>query len=190
MWPQQIAPTYPRTVMPLIAVMLAIAGCSPSSEQSTAASSSESSLSTTKPISFDFPDLAVYTSTDPAQYDQVNKPRSQGFMFLAPAGLICASNAYPDNTYERVSCRGPLPHKGSGDWSVTAGKGLAGAVESITGDADFAQDKRKPPPLLPPMHKLTATKGDAVCAVDDKGMTACHVGDHGFILTPDKTTLF
>lgn len=32
--------------------------------------------------------------------------------------------------------------------------------------------------------------GDAVCAVDAKGMTACRVSDHEFFLTPDKTALF
>lgn len=187
---QQVFTAHARTVVPLIASMLASAGCAPGAEQSTVTSHGESSLSTTKPISFDFPDLAVYTRADPAQYDQVNRPRSQGFMFIAPSGLICASNAYPDVTYERVSCRGPLPHEGPGNWSVTAGKDVASAVESITGDPDFEQDKRNPPPLLPPMRKLTATKGDAICAVDDKGMTACRTGDHGFVITPTSTDLF
>lgn len=191
MRPQQIADTSTRAAMPLIAVMLAIAGCSPSSEQPTATPPSQSGwTTTTNPVSFDFPDLTDFALADAAQYDQVNKPRSQGFMFLAPTGLICASNAYPDNTYERVSCRGQLPQKGPGDWSVTAGRGLAGVVKPISDDPDLQQDRANPPPLLSPMHKLTATKGDAICAVDDKGMTACRTGDHGFVITPTSTQLF
>ncbi|MCX8559867.1 hypothetical protein OS122_03000 [Mycolicibacterium mucogenicum] len=137
-----------------------------------------------------FPDISGYTRADIARYDQVNRPRAQGFMFISPSGLICASNTYPDNAYERVSCRGQLPQKGPGDWSVTAGKGLAGVVKPISGDPDLQRDRVNPPPLLSPMHKLTATKGDAICAVDDKGMTACRTGDHGFVITPTSTQLF
>ncbi|BBX86277.1 hypothetical protein [Mycolicibacterium aubagnense] len=111
-------------------------------------------------------------------------------MFTAPGGLICASNAYPDNEHEHVSCRGAMPSQGPGDWSVSAGRSSVSTIESITVDPDFQQDKNNPPPLLPPTHKLAATKGDAICAVDEKGMPACRVGNHGFILAPDKTTLF
>ncbi|WP_131630656.1 hypothetical protein [Mycolicibacterium llatzerense] len=150
---------------------------------------------TTRPAEADksrniFPNLSSYAVADTARYDQVNRPRSQGFMFTAPNGLICASNAYPDNQYEQVSCRGELPSEGTGDWSVRAGRSSASTIKPITGDPDFQQDKKNPPPMLPPMHKLTASKGDAICAVDTKGMTACRVGDHGFILAPDRITLF
>ncbi|WP_131810338.1 hypothetical protein [Mycolicibacterium mucogenicum] len=188
---EQIATRNARIAVPLMALILANAGCAPDPAQPQATLPSQSSwTTTTNPVNFDFPDLADFALADAAHYDQMNKPRSQGFMFLAPTGLICASNAYPDDIFERVSCRGQLPQKGSGDWSVTAGRDLAGMVKSITGDPDLQRDRANPPPALMPMHKLTATKGDAVCAVDDKGMTACHIGDHGFVITPTSTRLF
>ncbi|MEV0672666.1 hypothetical protein [Mycobacterium sp. NPDC050441] len=137
----------------------------------------------------DFPDISGYADSG-STYEQVNVPRAQGFRFTTPSGLICTSNAYPDTAYESVDCLGPLPHQGPGDWSVSAGRTSAAIVESVNGDPDFPQDKIHPPPPLPPMHRLTAGKGDAVCAVDDKGMTACRVGEHGFVLMPDRTTLF
>jgi hypothetical protein len=31
---------------------------------------------------------------------------------------------------------------------------------------------------------------DVFCGVDNKGTTACRVGDHGFVLTPTSTKLF
>lgn len=44
------------------------------------------------------------------------------------------------------------------------------------------------PKPLPAMHKLTY-KG-IECGVDENGMTACRVGDHGFVLTQTSTKLF
>ena len=63
-------------------------------------------------------------------------------------------------------------------------------MESITGDPGLQADRLDPPPVLPPMHKLVAEKGNAVCAVGEQGMTACRVGGHGFVLTPTGTFLF
>jgi hypothetical protein len=137
-----------------------------------------------------FPDLSNYTEGTSGTYQAINRPRIQGFMFSTPNGLICVSNAYPDVEYETVGCRGPMPHEGPGVWSVDASRGQQTTVESITGDPDYASAVKDPPPVLPPMRKLIAAKGDAVCAVDDKGMTACRVGDHGFVLTSKSTQLF
>jgi hypothetical protein len=174
-----------------VATVLIVSGCSTAPEQSTKSSTNYSTMTTTtKPANFDFPDLSAYVPADLASYEQINVPRTQGFRFSTPSGLICASNAYPDSAHERASCRGPLPEKGVGDWSVSVGRTSAATVESITGDPDFQEDKINPPPLLPAMHRLSADKGDAVCAVDDKGMAACRVGDHGFVVTPTSTNLF
>jgi hypothetical protein len=137
-----------------------------------------------------FPDLSNYTDDTSGSYEVTNVPRVQGFSFSAANGLICANNAYPDVEYEMVGCRGPMTHEGPGDWSVVARRSQQATIESITSDPDYAADIKDPPPVLPPFHKLLAAKGDAVCAVDDKGTVACRVGDHGFVLTPTSTKLF
>ena len=182
-----------------VCVVLAAAGCTPSGEpvsnQSTSSQVPSSptrteSTTTAAPAIAGFPDLSNYTEDTSGTYEVINRPRVQGFSFSTSNGLICGNNAYPDVEYETVGCRGPMPHEGPGDWSVDASRGQQTTVESITGDPDYAADTKAPPPVLPPFHKLVAAKGDAVCAVDDKGMTACRVGDHGFILTPTSTKLF
>lgn len=43
--------------------------------------------------------------------------------------------------------------------------------------------------LLPGMNVLHY-QPDVLCGVDDSGITACRVGDHGFVLSPTSTTLF
>lgn len=137
-----------------------------------------------------FPDLSNYTEDTSGSYQAINRPRVQGFRYSTPNGLICGSNAYPDVEYQTVSCRGPMPHEGPGDWSVVARRSQQTTVENITGDPSYAAAVKDPPPVLPPMRKLNSVTGDAVCAVDEKGMTACQVGDHGFVLTPTSTKLF
>jgi hypothetical protein len=182
-----------------VCVVLAATGCTPSGESvSTQSTSSEvpSSATTTEstttaaPAIAGFPDLSNYTEDTSGSYEAINRPRLQGFRFSTPNGLICISNAYPDVEYETVGCRGPMPHEGPGIWSVDASRGQQTTVENITGDLSYEAAVKDPPPVLPPMHKLIAVKGDAVCAVDDKGMTACRVGDHGFVLTQTSTKLF
>jgi hypothetical protein len=177
-----------------VCVALAV-GCTPSDDQS-----KSDQLTSPQPLSTasttaaapanGFPDLSNYTEDTSGTYERINVPRVQGFSFSTPDGLICGNNAYPDVEYEFVGCRGPMPHEGRGDWSVGARRSQPATVESITGDPDLAADMEDPPPVLPPFHKLNAAKGDAVCAVDDKGMTACRIGDHGFVLTPTSTKLF
>ena len=186
-------------IAPIAVFVVLAAGCTPSgdsvSNQSTSSQVPSSpttteSTSAPAPAIAGFPDLSTYTEDTSGSYEVINRPRVQGFSFSTPNGLICGNNAYPDVEYETVGCRGPMPHEGPGDWSVVARRSQQTTVESITGDPDYAVAVKEPPPSLPPMHKLTAAKGDAVCAVDDKGMTACRVGDHGFVLTPTSTQLF
>jgi hypothetical protein len=187
-----------RLAIALTTVCAALAvGCTPSEDQSESnqstsppAPSSPTTASTTVAAPAGFPDLSNFTDDTSGSYERINVPRVQGFSFSTPNGLICGNNAYPDVEYEMVGCRGPMSHEGPGDWSVVARRSQQATVESITGDPDYAADMKEPPPVLPPFRKLTAAKGDAVCAVDDKGMTACRVGDHGFVLTPTSTKLF
>lgn len=183
-----------------VCIVFAAVGCTPSDNQSESnpSTTSQVPLSSTKtasttaaaPANAGFPDLSNYTEDTAGRYERVNVPRVQGFFFSTPNGLICGNNAYPDVQYEFVGCRGPIPHEGPGDWSVGARRSQQATVESITGDPDYAADMKDPPPVLPPFNKLNAVKGDAVCAVDDKGTVACRVGDHGFVLTPTSTKLF
>jgi len=179
----------------ILVVAACIAACSPAKDDQaeslppTSPTTTESTTTATTPIA-GFPDLSNYTEDTSDSYQAINRPRVQGFRFSTPNGLICGSNAYPDVEYQTVSCRGPMPHEGPGDWSVVARRSQQTTVENITGDPSYAAAVKDPPPVLPPMHKLNSVTGDAVCAVDDKGMTACQVGNHGFVLTPTSTTLF
>ncbi len=168
--------------------------CSPAKDDQaenlppTSPTTTESTTSSAPPIA-GFPDLSNYNEVTSGSYPVINSPRTQGFSFSTPNGLICGNNVNPDVKYEWVGCRGPMPHEGPGVWSVDARRSQQTTVENITGDPDYAVAVKEPPSVLPPMHKLFAVGGDAVCAVDD-GTTACRVGDHGFVLTPTSTKLF
>lgn len=171
-----------------------LTGCSPtpdteSTEGSDVSRQSATATSPTDVAPAGFPDLSTYTESG-EQFAQQMVPRVQGFAFSTPGGLICTSNAYPEAKFEHVGCRGPIPSQGPGDWSVGAGYAESGTIESLTNDPDFSADKRNPPPVLAPMHKVTSLDGVAVCGVDDAGTTACRVGDHGFVLTPTDTRVF
>lgn len=178
----------------------ALGGCSTTTDDTNPARSSASSNvsqqsltsvsnTTEPPPAVDFPDLSSFTESI-GQFDQVNVPRVQGFYFSTPSGLICGSNAYPDLQFEYVGCRGPVPSQGPGNWSVRARHSESATIESIDGDPGFEVDRQSPPSVLPPMHKVTAAKGDAVCGVADEGTVACRLGEHGFVITPRSTELF
>lgn len=175
----------------LIALCLPVAvnlvACGPESGEVGATTEAPSSPTASAPPGF--PDMSAFTESG-EQFARQLVPRVQGFAFSTPSGLICGSNAYPEPKFEHVDCRGPMPSQGPGDWSVGAGFLESGNIEPLASDPDFAADKRKPPAVLPPMHKVTSLDGVAVCGVDDSGTTACRVGDHGFVLTPTSTELF
>ncbi|MBX7434125.1 hypothetical protein JDV09_18680 [Mycobacterium sp. Y57] len=172
---------------------IAVAGCSrfeiPNPDPSPLPPPTTETTSTQPPPDVDFPDLTGFTEAG-ERYDQTNVPRVQGFYFSTPDGLLCGSNAYPEPQFEYVSCRGPMPAQGPGVWEVTVHRGQPATVESIDGDPGYAADSADPPAVLPPLHKVTASKGDALCAVDDEHSTACRLGDHGFVISPSSTELF
>jgi hypothetical protein len=85
--------------------------------------------------------------------------------------------------YASVSCIGPRPDKGPGDWEIRAERNEAATI-------DEAPNYQDPPPHELPALSVIRHLGDIVCGVDDNGMTACRAGAHGFILTPTSTTLF
>ena len=177
----------------LVITAALIAGCAQDKHEPATPVSTSSPLtskSVSPPTGVDFPDLSQFTEDTSGRYEQVNVPRVQGFSFSTAGGLICGSNAYPDVEYEQIGCRGAIPAQGPGDWSVSAHASEAATVEPIPDDPDLAAARQSPPPVLEPSHKVQAAKGIAVCAVGTAGLTACIVGDHGFVLTPTATTLF
>jgi len=170
-----------------------LAGCAHSESAPVShALTKESQTSTTSPPALPvdaFPDMSSYNDAPYDVYGVVDAPRVQGFAFTTPDGLQCANNAYPTTEFEWVSCWGPQPDEGPGIWSVSAQQGAPATVEPIAPE-DVETPGSVPPPLLPPLTKITAQKGNSTCGVSVDGTTACRVGDHGFVLTPTSTTLF
>jgi len=152
----------------------------------------ESQPSTTAPPALPveaFPDMSSYSDASYDVYGVIDSPRVQGFAFTTPDGLQCANNAYPTPEFEWVSCWGPRPDEGPGMWSASAEQSAPGTVEPVAPE-DVETPGSKPPPLLPPLTRITAQKGNSTCGVGEDGTTACRVGDHGFVLAPTSTTLF
>lgn len=151
---------------------------------------SRSSTTTTPAMSVDtFPDISSYSDAPFDVYEVIDSPRVQGFAFTTPDGLQCANNAYPTPEFEWVSCWGPRPDRGPGLWSVNADRGAPATIEPVARE-DVEPPWSTPPPLLPPLTRISAQKGSSTCGVGEHGVTACRVDDHGFVLTPTSTTLF
>jgi hypothetical protein len=181
----------------LLASLALLVGCSPDKPPTPSTTGAPVSPPTDTPaadppVDVAFPDLSSSSYAESIdQFAVTEVPRVQGFSFAMPDGLICGSNAYPEPQFESVSCRGPIPAQGPGDWTVTAEAGKTATIESITGDPGLAADRQKAPAVLPPMHKVTVTeKGIAQCGVDDEGTVACRIGQNGFVLTPSSVELF
>lgn|GEM_PF-5586272 len=152
--------------------------------------SSTTTTPTTPLMSVDaFPDISSYNDVPFDVYEVIDSPRVQGFAFTTPDGLQCANNAYPTPEFEWVSCWGPRPDRGPGLWSVNADRGAPATIEPVARE-DVDPPWSTPPPLLPPLTRISAQKGNSTCGVGEHGLTACRVGDHGFVLTPTSTTLF
>lgn len=181
-----------RAITALIASGCVLCGCSNSPSAPVSHTLTKESLSsTTAPAAAadDFPDLSSYRAAPFEVYEVVDTPRVQGFAFTTPDGLQCANNAYPTPEFEWVSCWGPRPDQGPGIWSYNADAGSPATVEPVSPDEVYTPGTT-PPPLLAPLTKITAQKGNSTCGVGADGVTACRVGDHGFVLTPTSTTLF
>ncbi|MGB0877679.1 MAG: hypothetical protein ACPGXI_11570 [Mycobacterium sp.] len=159
------------------------------STQSPSTPSPSTAIPTPAGTDDDFPDLSPYSEASYDVYAVVDSPRVQGFAFTTPDGLQCSNNAYPTPEFEWVSCRGPRPDKGPGIWSVSAQQNGPATVEKSAPE-DLEMLGTTAPPLLPPLTRVTAQKGNSTCGVGPDGTTACRVGDHGFVLTPTSTTLF
>ncbi|ANI41770.1 hypothetical protein [Mycolicibacterium vaccae] len=139
-----------------------------------------------------FPDLSGYPAVDAGAYAQ-DSPYVGGFAFTTPDGQQCihnTMNSRGDPSRQTLSCDGPRPDLGPGTWQVLVATDAAATAEPLYPQPDPAipTDPATIPAPLPAMH--TITEGSIECGVDDTGVTACRVGDHGFVLTPTSTQLF
>jgi hypothetical protein len=134
-----------------------------------------------------FPDFSGYTEADADKYF-ISVPHYSGYKFGTPDGLSCTLDSYPMPEYASVSCSGPRPDEGPGDWEIRAERNEAATINQAP-PPENPNYQEPSPPALPPLNVIRYL-GDIVCGVDDNGMTACRVGEHGFVLTPTATTLF
>ncbi|WNG86586.1 hypothetical protein C6A87_022580 [Mycobacterium sp. ITM-2016-00317] len=139
-----------------------------------------------------FPDLSDYPAVDTEAYAQ-DSPYVGGFGFTTPDGQQCihnTMNSRGDPSRQTLSCDGPRPDLGPGIWQVLVATDAAASAEPLYPQPDptIPTDPATIPRPLPAMHKITG--GSIECGVDDTGVTACRVGNHGFVLTPTSTQLF
>jgi hypothetical protein len=156
-----------------------VAGCSPDSQEASASPTTSSSAPAP-----DFPDMAGYAAVDPQTYYS-SGPYYGGITFHTSDGQFCNYNAMNSRNNPDVvvfTCTGPRPDKGPGLWETTVTTDAAATIEP--GSDDFKGQKILE---LPARHTIDY-KG--IRCGTDNGTTACRIGDHGFVLAPDKTTLF
>ncbi|AFM18974.1 hypothetical protein Mycch_4260 [Mycolicibacterium chubuense NBB4] len=157
-----------------------LSACSPAVEQAAAS-----------PPTPDFPDLSGYTPVDTQEYMQ-SYPYFRGFDLVTPDGQQCnhnAMNSLGDPSRMTLTCDGPRPDQGPGTWEVRVATDQAATIEQTEPlDPSYPADPSMRPKQLPAMHKITYQSIE--CGADATGMTACRVGDHGFVLTPTSTHLF
>lgn len=136
------------------------------------------------------PDLSGYPAIDTQDYMQ-SYPRFTGFDFVTPDGQLCSHNtmnSLDDPNRLTLSCEGPRPDLGPGTWQVLVATDAPATVQPSYPPLDPAYVAASGIRQLPAMHKIVYR--DIECGVDDAGMTACRVGEHGFVLTATATTLF
>jgi hypothetical protein len=95
-------------------------------------------------------------------------------------------NSLSDPSRLVLSCDGPRPDMGPGTWEVLVATDQAATVQQT--EPLEETDPATVPQPLPAMHTI-AFKG-IECGADGTGMTACRVGEHGFVLRPTSTELF
>ncbi|MBS9533856.1 hypothetical protein KIH27_09695 [Mycobacterium sp. M1] len=153
-----------------------------------------------------FPDLSGFTVADVKDYSGYYiYPTTNGVQFTAPAGYRCrityTGRANPP--FRSAKCWGALPGTSSNVVGVSTGvvddppaafgdvdPAVMDEYDTLTPDVrvikkSFGPDDYKP---LPPGSRLDYAK-DEVCGVTEQ-MTACRVGDHGFVLDPQGSWTF
>jgi hypothetical protein len=173
----------------VLALALSVTACSgtkaaPPTESTTSPTSLPSA--TALPAGVDFPDTSGFAEGD-HQIFFTSGVQYSGFSFGTPDGQQCTSNSYPDVEQAMVQCWGPRPDKGPGLWVVIAKRSAAARIRQLPPDDGQQEDQG---PVLPAEHVLASEESALLCAVDVRGAVACRVGQHGFVLGPDTTTLF
>ncbi|MEW5808009.1 MAG: hypothetical protein AB1925_01020 [Actinomycetota bacterium] len=169
--------------------VLAVAGCGEATTGQAAPSTPTSSSPALPP---DFPDLSTLTQVDTRSFFN-SYPYFRGVQFTTPDGLECDSNdmnSLDDPAVRRLTCEGPRPDKGPGTWKVAVSTDKPASIEPGTPPLNptYVPDASMQAKPLPPKHSIEYQ--GIRCGVDDKGITGCIVGEHGFVLTPTATTLF
>ncbi len=137
-----------------------------------------------------FPDLSGYAPVDPRAFS-ASSPGVAGFEFTTPSGQVCSHNtmnSLDDPSRLTLTCEGPRPDRGPGTWQVRVATDEPAVLEPSYPPLDPAYVAASGIKQLPAMHKIVYQGIE--CGADGAGMTACRVGEHGFVLTPTATTLF
>jgi hypothetical protein len=135
-----------------------------------------------------FPGTAGYTAVDSDSFYVRDGNPAYGFVFTTPNGLVCAMGSFPAWQSAGAECTGPRPDRGPGSWTVDAERFGATNVQTSVMPRGATNPAAHPNKLLPQHYVVDSV--DTLCLVTQDSVVACHVGGHGFILTPDKTTLF
>lgn len=167
-----------------VTALMLLTGCGAGAQDR--ASASPSSTTTPAPAGPDFPDLSGFTTVDANQYYE-SRPYFGGILFATPDGQSCdnnAMNSLDDPNAVVLTCTGPRPDRGPGNWKVRVATDKAATIEQ----ASSQPPEGAPYKPLPAQHRIEYR--GILCGVDGKGTTACRLGEHGFVLTPTATHLF
>ena len=187
-----------RSFCILVGAMLtatAMAACStPKSAAPQNTSTTSTGTATTAPLSVapaggEFPDMSGYTEGDHTTFFSGGQ-RFFGIAFRSPDGQKCVSNSYRSVDDTSLRCWGPRPDKGPGTLVVKTEAGTATTIRQLSDATPKTPSGADPTPILPARHVLTYPEAHLVCGVDERGATACRLGDHGFVLEATSTELF
>ena len=128
------------------------------------------------------PDISQLTSVNSQTFLDAY-PRFQWLRFRTANGFWCEHDL-DDAATGRVTCRGPRPDKGPGDWLVSVDANNAATISP----APAADTEPERDAVLEPQHMVQTTL--LMCGAYSDGTLACRTSAHGFVLRPDSTTLF
>ena len=136
-----------------------------------------------------FPGTAGFSAVDPESFSIRSGSPEYGFIFTTPNGLVCGMGTFPTWQSAGAECTGLRPDRGPGSWTVDAERFGATSVQTSVMPEGSLNPKALSNKLLPQRHYVVDSV-DTLCLVTQDSVVACHVGGHGFILTPDTTTTF
>jgi hypothetical protein len=151
----------------------------------------EASVAARPPASAAFPDMSDFEAVYVRKFLE-GYPYFGWVSFWTPSGLVCGYPTPFDAPHppRPIECTGPLPAKGSGDWSIQVSPDRTATIEEAPrpNSPPTLQAQRNEYKTLLPRQKIEAPS--ITCGTVDDGTFACRTGEHGFIVTPTSTTLF